>query len=77
MTVETGTSALDQDDEPAEPALSTLKAILGATTTLIALVVLWEILVRQFQVPTWLLPSPSLIGQAMLGRPKSPDHHAL
>jgi NitT/TauT family transport system permease protein len=66
MTVETGTSTLDQDDEPAEPAQSTLKAILGATTTLIALVVLWEILVRQFQVPAWLLPSPSLIGQAML-----------
>jgi NitT/TauT family transport system permease protein len=65
MTVETSTSALDQDDESLESAESTLKAILGATVTLIALVTLWEVLVRQFQVPAWLLPSPSLIGQAM------------
>jgi NitT/TauT family transport system permease protein len=66
MTVETSTTALDQDDESLEQAHSTLKAILGATTTLIALVILWEFLVRQFQVPSWLLPSPSLIGQSML-----------
>ncbi len=66
MTVETSTTALDQDDESLEPAESTLKAILGASMTLIALVILWEFLVRQFQVPAWLLPSPSLIGQAMV-----------
>jgi NitT/TauT family transport system permease protein len=66
MTAETETSALDQDDELFEPEDSTLKAVLGATATLIALVVLWELLVRQFQVPAWLLPSPSLIGQAMV-----------
>ena len=63
MTAET--TVLEQDDELLEPAESTLKAILGATTTLIALVALWEILVRHFAVPAWLLPSPSLIGQAM------------
>jgi NitT/TauT family transport system permease protein len=66
MTVETSTTALDQDDESLEPANSTLKAILGATMTLIALVILWEFLVRQFQVPAWLLPSPGLIGQSMV-----------
>ena len=66
MIVETSTTALDQDDESLEPEDSTLKAILGATMTLIALVILWEFLVRQFQVPAWLLPSPSSIGQAMV-----------
>jgi NitT/TauT family transport system permease protein len=66
MTAGTTTSALDQDDEALEPEDSTLKAILGATATLVALVILWEVLVRHFQVPAWLLPSPSLIGQAMV-----------
>jgi len=66
MIVETSTTALDQDDESLEPAESTLKAILGASMTLIALVILWEFLVRQFQVPAWLLPSPSSIGQSMV-----------
>jgi NitT/TauT family transport system permease protein len=66
MTDETSATALEQDDEPLEQAQSTLKAVLGATMTLIVLVILWEFLVRQFQVPAWLLPSPSLIGQSML-----------
>jgi NitT/TauT family transport system permease protein len=66
MTVETSTTALDQDDESLEPENSAFKAILGATATLIALVILWEFLVRQFQVPAWLLPSPSSIGQSMV-----------
>jgi NitT/TauT family transport system permease protein len=66
MTAGTTTSVLDQDDEALEPEDSTLKAILGATATLVALVILWEVLVRHFQVPAWLLPSPSLIGQAMV-----------
>jgi NitT/TauT family transport system permease protein len=64
MTLDTTT--LDQDDEPLEQATSTLTAVLGSAATLIALVMLWELLVRQFQIPAWLLPSPSLIGQAML-----------
>ena len=58
--------ASSTEDKSLEPAESTLKAILGATVTLIALVVVWEFLVRQFQVPGWLLPSPSAIGQAMV-----------
>jgi NitT/TauT family transport system permease protein len=66
MTVDTNTTALDQDDEPLEQASSALTAVLGSTMTLIALVILWELLVRQFQIPAWLLPSPSLIGEAML-----------
>src|SRR6516225_8947334 len=66
MTAEPNAATLLQDDEPLEPADSTLKAALGATMTLIALTVVWELLVRQFQVPAWLLPSPSVIGQSML-----------
>ena len=66
MTAEPNAATLLQDDEPLEPADSTLKAALGATITLIALTVVWELLVRQFQVPAWLLPSPSLIGQSMV-----------
>ena len=66
MTAEPNAATLLQDDEPLESADSTLKAALGATITLIALTVVWELLVRQFQVPAWLLPSPSLIGQSMV-----------
>jgi len=66
MTAEPNAATLLQDDEPLEPADSALKAALGATMTLIALIVVWELLVRQFQVPAWLLPSPSLIGQSMV-----------
>jgi NitT/TauT family transport system permease protein len=66
MTAEPNAATLLQDDEPLEPADSTLKAAIGATMTLIALTVVWEFLVRQFQVPAWLLPSPSLIGQSMV-----------
>src|SRR6516164_4082235 len=66
MTAEPNAATLLQDDEPLEPADSALKAALGATMTLIALIVVWELLVRQFQVPAWLLPSPSLSGQSMV-----------
>jgi NitT/TauT family transport system permease protein len=65
MTSDASIATLDED-ESLEPRESTLKAVLGATVTLIALVVIWEVLVRQFQVPGWLLPSPSSIGQAMV-----------
>ena len=60
MTVDASIATLDED-ESLEPPDSTLKAVLGATVTLIALVVVWEVLVRQFEVPGWLLPSPSSI----------------
>ena len=66
MTTDTITTALDEDDESLQQTSATLKAILGSTATLIALVILWELLVRQFQIPAWLLPSPTLIGQAMV-----------
>ena len=66
MTVETSTAVPVEEDEALEPADSTLKAIAGATATLIALIIAWEVLVRQFQVPSWLLPAPSLIAQSML-----------
>jgi NitT/TauT family transport system permease protein len=54
------------EDESLEPRHSTLTAVLGATVTLIALVLVWEVLVRHFQIPGWLLPSPSAIGLAMV-----------
>src|SRR5262249_38843005 len=66
MTGEPNADTLLQDDEPLEPAASRLKVAVGDTMTLIALTVVWELLVRQFQVPAWLLPSPSLIGQSMV-----------
>jgi NitT/TauT family transport system permease protein len=53
------------EDEDLETTQSPLKSILGATLTFIALVLLWEILVRWFKIPEWLLPSPSSIGEAM------------
>jgi len=60
-----GTTALE-GDEALERTESTLKAVAGATLTLIALVALWEFLARKFQIPSWLLPAPSLIGESML-----------
>ena len=66
MTTESGSDAAEHPDEPVGSAGSTVKAILGATVTLIALVILWEMLVRQFQIPSWLLPSPSVIGRSMV-----------
>src|SRR6516165_175109 len=66
MTAEPNAATVLQEDESLEPGDSTLKAVLGATATLIALTIAWEFLVREFQVPAWLLPSSSLIGQSML-----------
>ena len=66
MSAEHDAAILDQDDELLEPADSTLKAVLGATATLVALTLLWEVLVRHFEIPGWLLPSPSAIGQSMV-----------
>jgi len=66
MTAEPNAATVLEEDESLEPADSTFKAALGATMTLIALTIVWEFLVRQFQVPAWLLPSPSLIGQSMV-----------
>jgi NitT/TauT family transport system permease protein len=62
----TQTTLFEQDDETAEPVESALMAILGATATLMALVILWEVLSRQLRIPSWLLPAPSLIAQSMM-----------
>jgi NitT/TauT family transport system permease protein len=51
------------EDAP-EPAESSARAILGASLTFIALVALWELLVRRFDIPGWLLPAPSTIALA-------------
>ena len=66
MTAERNAAELHQEDEALEPSDSTLKAVLGATLTLMALTMVWEFLVRQFQVPAWLLPSPTSIVESML-----------
>ena len=65
MTSDASIANLDEDEALA-PADSTLKAALGGMVTLVALVVVWELLVRHFEIPGWLLPSPSAIGQAMV-----------
>jgi NitT/TauT family transport system permease protein len=52
-------------EDALDPASSTMNAILGATLTFVVMIVLWEFLVRWFQIPGWLLPLPSAIGQAM------------
>jgi NitT/TauT family transport system permease protein len=56
---------VQSEDEDIEKTQSPLQAILGATLTFIALIILWEVLVRWFTIPEWLLPSPSAIGEAM------------
>jgi len=66
MTNDAATAILDQNEESLEPADATLRSVLGSMLTLIALVVLWEALVRHFQIPGWLLPSPSAIAESML-----------
>ncbi len=65
MSVDAGADDLPAD-ESLERADSTLKAVLGAMATLIALVVIWEFLAWRLQIPGWLLPSPSSIGRAMV-----------
>lgn len=56
---------VEEEDESLEPRQSALTPILGATVTFIVLILLWEFLARWFEVPQWLLPSPSAIGKAM------------
>lgn len=56
----------DQPEERLEPANGLFKAALGSAVTLVGLIVLWEVLVRHYNVPGWLLPAPSAIGQAMV-----------
>jgi NitT/TauT family transport system permease protein len=65
------------EDEDLETTQSALKSLLGATLTFIVMVVLWEVLVRWFKVPEWLLPSPSSIGQSMYQWQGELIHHSL
>jgi NitT/TauT family transport system permease protein len=53
-------------DEAAESNESSARAIAGATLTFLALVALWELLVRGFNIPGWLLPAPSAIAIALV-----------
>jgi NitT/TauT family transport system permease protein len=66
MAVEANAAVLDESDESLEPADSPLKSAFGATVTLIGLVLLWEVLVRYYQIPGWLLPTPSAIVDSMV-----------
>jgi NitT/TauT family transport system permease protein len=66
MSVETAPAMGIGADEQLEPTSGLVKSVFGSSLTLIALVVLWEVLVRHFQIPDWLLPTPSSIFQAMI-----------
>lgn len=65
MTAETNIAAVELPDETLEPTESSLKAILGSTLTFSGLVLLWELLVRELNIPGWLLPAPSAIAIAL------------
>jgi NitT/TauT family transport system permease protein len=58
MTAQLTRETTETSDESAEPSEASAWAILGATLTLVALVGLWELLVRGFKIPGWLLPAP-------------------
>jgi NitT/TauT family transport system permease protein len=64
MMVDAQAAAAGQPEERLEPGL--FKAVFGSAITLVGLVLLWEVLVRHFHVPGWLLPAPSAIAQAMV-----------
>jgi NitT/TauT family transport system permease protein len=59
-------SKLSGEVEELEQRRSTIAAIVGPTLTLLALVALWELLARWSGIPSWLLPAPSAIGEAMV-----------
>jgi len=65
MTAQLIHGTTETPDEAAESSESSARAILGATLTFLALVALWELLVRWFNTPGWLLPAPSAIALAM------------
>src|SRR6266446_6074033 len=65
MTAQLIRGTAETPDEAAESSETSARAILGATLTLLALVALWELLVRGFNIPGWLLPAPSAIAIAL------------
>lgn len=66
MSAQAQAANLAQEEEVMEPAISMWKSALGSTLTLVALVLLWEGLVRYSHIPGWLLPAPSAIIEAMV-----------
>src|SRR5215467_785674 len=65
MTAQPYRGTTETSDEVGESSESSARAILGATLTFLALVGLWELLVRGFNTPGWLLPAPSAIALAL------------
>jgi NitT/TauT family transport system permease protein len=65
MTAQLIGETTETSDEAADPDESPARAIIGATLTFLALLVLWELLVRGFSIPGWLLPAPSAITLAL------------
>jgi NitT/TauT family transport system permease protein len=57
---------LAEDVEDLEQRRSAIAAVVGPTLTLLALGALWEILARWSGIPSWLLPAPSAIAEAMI-----------
>jgi len=64
MTAEPAKTA--EDIEDLEQRRSAIAAVVGPTVTLLALVALWEVLARWSGIPSWLLPAPSAIAEAMV-----------
>jgi NitT/TauT family transport system permease protein len=65
MTAQLTGGTTETSDEGPESSETSARAILGATLTFLALVALWELLVRRFNIPGWLLPTPSAIAIAL------------
>lgn len=57
---------MSEEVEELAQSNSAIAAIVGPTFTLLALVALWEVLARWSGIPSWLLPAPSAIGEAMV-----------
>jgi NitT/TauT family transport system permease protein len=66
MSMDAAATNTAESDEALEPTSRLWLSAFGSTVTLIGLVALWEILVRHYNVPGWLLPAPSAIAQSMI-----------
>jgi NitT/TauT family transport system permease protein len=66
MTMQASVTIPAEVEEALEPGSSTLKSVVGSTLTFIAMIGVWEVLVRHLEIPAWLLPSPSAIIDAMV-----------
>ena len=65
MTAERMAQTNELPDESLELGESPARAMAGATLTFVVLLALWELLVREFKVPGWILPAPSAIALAL------------